>query len=1050
MKKRIYLYFMFVLSLTMSVYGQQTRQITGIVKDAEGELLPGVSILEKGTTNGTTSNIDGQYSIQVRDNNEVVLVFSYIGYEQQEITISSRSTIHVEMSESSQMLEEVVVVAYGVQKKETIVGAISQVKGEELLRSGTPSVGSTLAGRIPGMVTIQQTGMPGDSDPAIYIRGLSSFTGNNQPLVMVDGIERSLGNIDPSEVESISVLKDASATAVYGVKGGNGVILITTKRGQEGRMEISANADVTMKQSLTRSGQENSYNTLFARDQLYRNRGEFDKVLGPEILDRYRNRTGEWDHIIYPDVDAWNRSIRPYAWDYRASISARGGTRTAKYFLMLGYLFEDDLFNTVQKEYDSRYTFNRVNFRMNYDFDLTKSTRLSVSSSGYIGTRNMGGQTGNLPQRYRDFFLFPPWVTPYVYPAEFVEAYPDPKHPDKVYDRLGMDYLQPQQTPGWIAYNYTGSTRTLSSRLTADIVFNQKLDFITKGLTFNANFSYNNYSDHSGGGVNYTPEQWYFSMIDEVNNIYVWERYIGQSINDFTVIAPPNDRAIGSPSPRYDYVYGARLNYNRGFSGGHTVTGLALFERRVSQSGASFPYYEEKWSGRATYDYEGRYMLETTLGITGSARFAPDNRFGYFPSVAVGWNLTRENFLKRIIPNEINTLKVRYSYGESGNDNVPGFLYISEYTSYNPTQNHGGYNPGFYLGGFGETQIFPPTTREGTVPNMQARWERAKKHNLGFDTGFFNNALNISAELFSEYRDGILMSRNSVHTMFGQAMREMNLGETKRHGYEIELRYFGNRNPWTWWFAVNYNYNENRIVKRDQPMMTPDYQNPEGKPIGYMGRQLNIGYYQDMDELMNYSVSVSGIRTPGRDMILDFDGNGIIDSNDNIPMNYNSRPSVTYGWSGGLTYQKFEFNFLFQGVDNMGRDWGEWGNPMITLNSDKWSLMRGRSDVWTPDNPNAAYGTWGQWNYGHKSILDGSYLRLKQLEIAYSITGKTLKKMGLKSARIALQGYNLWTHAPGYIMGDPENEATNRDGYNNDLYTYPLPKRYNFALKFDF
>lgn len=1026
------------------------KTITGAVKDINNLPVIGANVIETGTAgNGTATDVDGRFRLNVEEN--AVIRVSFIGYVDQEINTTGKNQFDIILHEDAESLDEVVVVAYGTQKKETIVGAISQVKGADLMRSGAASVGSTLAGRIPGMVTIHQTGMPGDSDPAIYIRGLSSFTGNNQPLVMVDGIERPLSNIDPSEVESISVLKDASATAVYGVKGGNGVILITTKRGQEGRMEISVTADATMKQSLTRSGQENSYNTLRARDEMYRNRGQFGNVLGPEILDRYLNRRNEWDQYIYPDIDAWNLSIRPISWDHRASISARGGTKSTKYFLMLGYLFEDDLFKTVQKEYDSRYTYNRVNFRMNFDFDLTSSTKFSVSSSGYVGTRNMGGQTTNLPQRYRDFFLTPPWLTPYVYPASFVKAYPSEKYPI-VSDRLAVDPLQMNQFPGWVAYNYTGSTRTLSNRLTTDLVFNQKLDFITRGLSFMANFAYNNYSNYGGGGVNYNPELWLFTMVDDATNTYTWQRIINSASNDFDVIAPPEQRSMYRQTPSYDYVYGSRLTYNRNFETSHTVTGIALFERRISQSGASFPFYEEKWSGRMTYDYEGKYMLETTIGITGSARFAPANRFGYFPSIAVGWNISKEKFFQKLMPNQINNFKIRYSYGESGNDNVPGYLYLSEYTM-TPLINNN-YGAGLNLGGFGELQNLPATIKEGQVPNHNARWERAKKNNLGIDVGLTNSngSINLSAELFSEHRDGILMNKNLIHSMLGQQTKQLNIGETKRHGFELELNYLGRYENWSWWASANYNFNENRTVKRDQSPYAPKYQNLEGKPISYLASQLNIGYYQNMDELMNYAPAsnLSFIKAPGRDMILDFDGNGILDGNDAIPMKENSRPSTTYGWSGGFTFKQFEFSFLFQGVDNVSKQWGEYCNPMISINGEKWALMRERSDAWTPANRNSAYASWGQWNYGNKSILDAKYLRLKQLEFAYSVSGQMLKKIGFNSARIALQGYNLWTYAPGYIMGDPENEATGRGGFDNSLYTYPLPRRYTLAVKFDF
>ena len=1058
--KFLFFSLVFLLVSPVSMVAQQGITVTGKVTD-QGDPLPGVTVAVKGTTQGTATDVNGAFSLSVSNAN-AVLVFSYIGYISQEITVGSQRVINVSLIEDTQKLEEVVVIAYGAQKKESVIGSVSQVKGEELVRSGTGNVSQTLAGRIPGMVTIMQTGMPGDSDPAIFIRGLASFTGNNQPLVMVDGIERSLGNIDPSEVETISVLKDASATAVFGVKGGNGVILITTKRGQEGRMTIAVNVDGTMKQSLTKSAQEDSYTMLMARNQVFRNQQSWARVMDQEQIDRYRYRQGPWDEYLYPNVDHWDLNTKDFAWDQRATISARGGTRFTKYYLMLGYNKESDLFNSVQDVYPAGYNSTRINFRMNYDFDMTKSTRFSVSMSGFRLFRTMPSTSGNMENLFREFFITPPH-TPYLFPKEFVEAFPDPKHPDKVYDRLSYDHYFPGFPTAYVRQNYDGIMGRMNNRITADLSLNQKLDFITPGLSFLANFSYNNNSQYGQNVWGYYAETWDFVFTDLDAADYQWIRYYNNGQNDFTVPRPPFQRNMARRSSSYDYNYSAQLSYNHMFPGEHNVSALARFHRRIAQTNADFPLYEESWAGRASYDFKGRYILEATLGITGSARFAPSNRFGYFPSGAIGWNISRENFFKNIMPEQISNLKARYAYGEVGADNVTGYLYISEYTNWNPNQYMGGTNTGLYLGGFGDVQTLQQVVREGQVPNVNAQWERAKKHNLGFDLGLFNNAVNFSADFFSEYRDGILMTRNSISSLFGQSMRQMNLGEVKRHGMELELSYTGRHNDLTYWTSANYNFNENRVIKQDIPIATPPRQNNEGKPIRWQGMSYNTGtYYTTMDQWMNYSVSITGQKAFGRDLFFDYDGNGQINGDDNLPTDMRERPAVTYGWSGGFNYKQFEFSFLFQGQTNVWRNFSTYAEPMTYINNENryvlWTAYK--DDIWTPTNTDAPYGTYGMWSMGRKNWRNGSYFRLKQIEIAYRFEKEMMRKIGVKSARIALQGYNVWTWtATNYIFGDPENEYNTNDfqreggsvgSYTNMNQLYPIPKRFTLALQFDF
>ncbi len=692
-----------------------------------------------------------------------------------------------------------------------------------------------------------------------------------------------------------------------------------------------------------------------------------------------------------------------------------------------------------QTLYDADFKYDRMNYRLNFDFDFTKTTKLSVSSGGYIGIGSNGGDasTSDGPKLMSGLYLQPPYVTPYIYPSWFVEHFPDPNNPE-ISDRVAGNIYTPGDHTAWYRHSYRGTTRTINDRFGIDLVLNQKLDFITPGLSFRANYSYNNYSAWTGGNIVYTGEFYIFS---QTADSYTWERYIGSARNDDDVVKAPYQNPLrrgGNPS--YDYVYGAQIDYNRQF-GNHHITGLGLFERRVSQLGALFPKREEKWSGRVTYDYKTKYMVEATIGVSGSERFAPANRFGVFPSVAAGWNISKEELFKRYVPEQISNLKARYSYGETGNDNVDGFLYISEYTNY----------LGYNLGAPGTSQWIN-TVREGDVPNEKARWERAKKHNLGFDIGFFKNSLTFSAEFYSEHRDGILMGRKSLASWFGQSTKALNIGEVKRHGYELEASYFGTAGKhFNYWVKANFNFNENRITNQDDPLYANDYEKAAGKPIGTMYVYRHIGYYQDMDEIANYSLNQSKLISVGSDKLLDFDGDGQLNDKDRLPYKETTRPAYTFGLSSGFEYKNFEMSFLMQGVSSVSRSWGHTYAPLFANNPGDevpYIKVKGRDDIWTPDNRNAEYAVWGGWSSDAStaSLASAKYIRLKSLEVAYSFTGKALKSIGLSSARLALQGSNLLTWAPGFTMGDPENEAYGEYGSLN----YPIPRRYVASIKINF
>ncbi len=1007
---------------------EETNVISGRVLNEGGEYIPGAVIKLKGTQIGVITDFDGNFTLKVPELENPTIVVSFIGFVTQELPIGNNKKFDIVLKSASVGMEEVIVVAYGAQKKESVVGAISQVKGEALAQTGQTSVTNALAGQIPGLVSVQQSGMPGASESQIYIRGVSSFGGDNSPLVLVDGVERSMDNIDPNEVESISVLKDASTTAVFGVKGANGVILITTKRGQIGRMEISAQAEATLVRPSFKRDLEDSYTTLSYLNKVYRNRQEWGKVLSDDILEHYRVQDMPY---IYPDVDPVDYMVNDFALDTRFNISARGGTETVKYFVSLGAITEGGMFKEgyTQSQYDPGYSYDRYNFRTNFDFKVTKSTQVSISSGGFLGTTNTpGGSYNHIPS----YILYnAPYDSPLIYPAEFLEQYPDADWP-YAGDRVAGSLQVPGETTPYYLNNHTGTKSNTRHRLNADFTLKQDLGFITQGLSADALVSYNNSASYTNGNMLDAGEYFIFNLKEDGG--YEWIRYIDKTQDQETILRPAyNNGTRSNNSPAKNFMYQLKVDYKRTFANDHNVTALALFKRRESQTRASFPHYEEDWVGRVTYDYKNKYMIEFNAGYTGSEQFAPKNRFGFFPAFAVGWNVVNENFMKEKAP-WMSQLKLRYSYGESGNDNTgSNWLYLSEYVN-SSNATTGDMTSSGTVG----------TIAEGKVPNLQAQWERSIKHNLGFEFGILDNMLTLTLDLFSEERDGILMERRSIGSWFGQELQPMNIGATKVHGYEIDLSWRKTYNEVNVWAKANFNFNENRITARDDPSLTPDYLKLEGMPISQIRSTYNIGYYQDMDDILNYTLSNNNLQTVGTDMILDFNGDGVVNANDAVPLEYTTRPNYTFGLSAGLSYKNFDCNFMLQGNSSVSRNFGAYNTPIANIDK-QGILFNGRAEqVWTPDNRNAVYGAWGAWNMGQKAYIHAYYLRLKSIQFGYNVKGDFMNRLGLSSLRFYLQGNNLLTYAPNVTLGDPEAEPGTANSF------YPVPKRFTVGLKVNF
>ena len=999
---------------------EQQKKITGKVSDVTGAPIPGATVVVPGTTVGSTTDIDGNFTLALPATAKTLLV-SFVGMIPKEIPVGNATSFRVVLSESTIGVEEVVIVGYGTQKKESVVGAITQVNNQSLMRSGSSNVTNAITGKLSGVLTIQQTGEPGASNSEIVIRGLSSWNGS-APLVLVDGVERDFNTLDPNEINTISVLKDASATAVFGARGANGVIIVTTKRGKVGKPVLDFSASYGIQKATRIPDHISSYTTMSMYNVGLMNGAKFQDLLPKSVLDQYANPTTPLNALRYPNVNWFDEVTKPYASNINANFNVSGGTNFVKYFCSLGYLYEGDFFNAKQDGfYDLSYRYNRFNYRTNVDFQLTPTTTLSF---------NLGGQTGikNSPNDspWRNLYSTGPARYPAYFPAWVLQQVPDTDYPSETGSRLAANFGEYTGNP-YTSLNTGQFNQDLNTKLFTDIIFDQKLDFITKGLSFAGKAALSTYYVNRILTANWTFPQYQLNY-DDIGKPGVNPWYRQTSAGNEYYKQQPLDINVGSMQGGYysDLYYEFGFNYANTF-GKHSVSGLALMNRQQKNKETEFAFYNEALVGRATYDYDHRYLMEFNVGYTGSERFAPGNRFGFFPSGAIGWVVSEEKFFKNALP-WVSKMKLRYSDGLTGSDNAANrWLYNSAYYS----DNAG--SPGPYL-------------HEDLGANTTAQWEQARKRDLGFEFGFFKNNLTIAVDLFDEQREKMLLTPRSVTMLVGNSFKDLNLGKLKKHGLELEIEY--NRttaSTLNYWIKGIFGYNENRIIFKDDPMFAPDYTKDAGKPLGSQlnGVQLTgTGYYTSVDDIHNnpspidlYKVNVGDYK------FLDYKVDGKITSLDKYPIAGSTFPPITYSFSSGFNYKNFEFSFMLQG--NQGK-YVEYNQTYeVEFIKGDWRVHSSQLDFWTPNNPNANHSTlhysgsssadilfWGggEADRGYQIAVENrfwrhaDYLRLKEVSLGYNMKSKTLSRLaGVSNIKVYATGNNLWT-VTNLIEGDPERK----------------------------
>lgn len=1029
-----------MLFCVVAAYSQSGITLKGTVTDTHGEPVIGASVSVKGDpTKGTMTDVDGAFSLSVA-NDKATLVVTYIGMTTKEVRIAGSRTFKIVLEEDNKILNEVIVVGFGQQKKQSVVGAISQASGKVLERTGgVSSLGSALTGNIPGLITTTTTGMPGEENPNLVIRAQTTWN-NSAPLILVDGIERPMSDVDINSVESISVLKDASATAVFGVKGANGVILITTKRGQDGKARIDIGANMTLKSVSKLPNKYDVYDALMLKNKIVEyelaatgSSGSWAYINPQEYIENFRNQTTQEQRERYPNIDWSDYLFKDFAMSYNANINISGGTKFVKYFSSVDYTHEGDLFKSFNsgKGYDPKFTYDRLNTRTNLDFQLTKSTVFKVNLFGSYGVRTSPG--GVNVDGVSDYM-----AGAYSMPGDaFYPQYSDGSWGFYYPERSGVV----TQNSARIFAN-AGVLKRTDTRFSTDFTVNQDLGFLLRGLNLQASLSWDNRFREESRGIRESSDgavrvKWIDPKTGIVytdpdqginpNTGYDWVPVIAWVAQGGTINANNTYRGLN---------YNVQANYATTLAEKHNVSLMGNFMRQENSTGNQIPYYREDWVFRSTYNFDNRYFIEYNGAYNGSERFAKKYRFGFFSSGAVGWMLSEEKFMKKF--KFLDMLKLRASYGKIGDDSNGRFIYLDQWAYSNNAE----------LGTMPGAGLSSPYTwyRQTQVGNPEIRWETVTKKNYGIDYSILGGLFSGTVEIFNDLREDILLSGTSraVPSYFGVTPPIANLGRVKGKGYEIEVRF--NKvlsNKMRFWANASMTHSENVILDADDPSLSPDYTKKAGYTNGQATSYITNGYYNTMDELYGSTPFVTNdTKIPGSYNIVDYDGDGVIDS-DRVPYGFSGNPQNTYNTSIGWEWKGFSIFAQFYGVRNVTRN--------VTLTSFNRPFLNTAYDVgsyWSIDNTNAdsplpRLVSNINGNYlGDKFMYDGSFIRLKNAEASYTFNSGWIKKFGMSSLRIYLNGNNLWMWSRM-----PDDRESSMSGGVWVGTAYPTVKRYNLGIK---
>lgn len=996
------------------------KKISGTVSTRNGEPIIGATVSVKNSSTATMTDVSGRFSLEVPA--DAVLTISYLGYETQEINVNGRADFRITLKEDDRRLDEVVVIGYGTQKRLNVTGSVAAISAKQLKQSPVANISNALIGRLPGLISVQRVGEPGNDAANIWIRGFGTYGSAQSPIIMVDGVERSYDNIDPNEIETISILKDASSTAIYGVRGANGVVLITTKRGTETKPRVNVNVQTAM-QSPTRLPEYlDSYDALHLYRKGLINDGQNASLYTDEYINKYRDRKNPTYQYLYPSVNWQEALLKSHSAMTQANLNINGKNDYVKYFVSVSYLKQDGLYKyeDIIEDYNIQSKLERYNFRSNVDLSVTKDLDVEVNLGGIIRDRNYPNvDTDYLWSKLK---MTPPWWYPMTNPDGSI-----PGQPSLDTNPYGM-------------LTQTGYRRLFETTLQATTGFTLRLPWVTQGLSLRGRLSFD--------ALNYR-------NITRAKGVYTYQFTIDENETDiskgtYTKVADGTtvlDYAVNANSNRKTLIE-LFLNYDRTF-GEHNVKGLLLYSQQsyfayvdggIDNAIPGLPYKYQGVVGRGEYSLKNRYFAEFNFGYNGSENFIKGKRFGFFPAISIGWLASDEHFIKDNLQ-FLDLLKLRASVGEVGND-LSGYRFLYQ-GQWNLSQ--GGYTFGTNYDG-----TYYSGAIESAIGNELVTWERARKYNAGIDMGFWKSALKIEADFFYEHRDQILTQPLTIPNIVGIANLPMiNAGIVDNKGFETVISYQKSYNDFGYFVKVNYTFARNKIIELTEPdMSSRPWQSRTGRRINEHYGLRAIGLFLDYDDIASSPTQTFGTVQPGDIKYADLNGDGKIDSQDEGYLGRVGIPESIAGLSLGFNYKGFDASILFQGAFGAYVYYGGSATyPFSRFAGVLAEVQANYFDAETNPDVNALYprltSNDNANNYRTSSFWHrkSDYVRLKNLEIGYTLPKTVSKKWGIDNARIYLNGINIFTWSDIDTF-DPEIP----DGTGS----YPQQKVYNLGINFSF
>lgn len=1055
----------FFFAVALFVCGTLTAQhhlVTGSVLDEKGQPLAGASVMVKGTKIGTVCDADGVFSLSIPEGGALEIAF--IGYKTTVLNPGIRDNLEILMEPESESIDDVVVVAYATQKKESVVGAISAIGGKDLIKSPTGDIGTALTGRLPGLTTVQSSGQPGGALPDIRIRGQGGV------LVIVDGIERqggsrlgdadaTLGNlsgwesINPQDIESVSILKDASATAVYGVRGANGVIIITTKSGRAGKPKVQYNGSFSLSCPTLLQNPVNSADYI-----MYTREGNYNDGIvssGQYAYDSYLKYKYNYDPILYPSLNINDYLLRSLAPKHEHNVSVQGGDNVVRYFASAGFYSEDGIIKNLSGfEQNPNQHYDRFSLRSNLDFNVTKNLILGIKMD--MRFENRGGVSGfgqemNATDNrfWQNLYLSKPWITP-----GFDE-----------HGRYIQTNLPEAGSTEMIDFIRKSGVYTLKQTTLNNIIFARyNMGNLIEGLSLQAKYAFDFYAFNNHHRIPNHSNMIYYEPIEGEDGLLY--RQLGQP----HFLGYQN---LSNGKYKKDY-FEASVNYAQKFNK-HDVTGLLLFnmDKRAYNlpAPADVPRSYLGYVGRLTYGYDEKYLAEFNIGVNGSENFPEDKRYGIFPAFSLGWVISEEKFM-RPVEEYISFLKLRASYGSVGSDSGGGrFLYIPGTYSYFPATNDAANNPNGFYANFGDqNRNYHKALREGTVANPDVTWATAIKANFGIESKFFNDKLSLEIDYFKEFRKDIITqmqnmpsylyptSINPGNNMGFQEVYSVmtNYNRTSTQGFEVVLGWKQILKNFSYYATFSYSYAVTDLVRISEPTYAYPWMYGQGLKANQVRGLVADGYWTSWEEINDPSNPYNTFGNdpvPGDIKYKDINGDMKIDSNDVVPLGYgNSYPPSNFALDAGFTWGGFSLSLLFQGATGM--NFFPSNTLKILMGSGK-AIFDMIEDRWTPANTDATYpvlhapakNVETASNFINSSYwkIDATYIRLKNAVISYSIPDKLLRKSPFSGVSVSLSGQNIltWKKDPRMKYYDPEQVSTGRT-------RYPLMQIYSLGLNLTF